>query len=617
MCGIVGYIGSRRAVPILSSGIKRLEYRGYDSSGIAVIDGHKKSSHEIILHKKSGKINEMTASMPPDLKESPAVVGIAHTRWATHGKPTTENAHPHRDCDGKIAVVHNGIIENYSILKERLIKRGHTFTSETDTEIIAHLIEEYMEENDNFESAVKQALKTVTGTYGIVALHSDFPDRIVVARNSSPLHVGIGIDEMIVASDLSAIIGHTQQVIHLEDGEISVLKKDDIETSDLNDVIIQKSVEKVYLELSEVEKGRYPHYMLKEIFEQPESLQRTYTGRLIIEHGTARLNGLNLDRRDYFNIKRVHVIACGTAMHSGLVAKYLLEEIARVPCEVEIASEFRYKNPIIDDTTFYFIVSQSGETADSLAALREIKRKGGRVAAISNVVGSSIARESGSGVFIHAGPEISVASTKAFTSQVTAFFLFALYIARMRDMSHSLGDKLISELERLPKKIKKILNSTEEIEKLAEKYYKLNNFLFVGRHINYPIAMEGALKLKEISYCHAEAYAAGELKHGAIALVDESMGIICIAPHDDVYEKNLSNIEEIKARKGRIIAITTTGDKHLEKLASDVIYVPRTDKMLTPLLTVIPLQLFAYYMALKKGCDIDKPRNLAKSVTVE
>jgi len=617
MCGIVGFVGNRNTVPILLSGLKRLEYRGYDSSGLAFIN-REKDGNKLIVHKKKGKIKEMVDSMPVNIKNTKATIGISHTRWATHGKPSTTNAHPHVDCSGKIAVVHNGIIENYNTLKERLIKRGHTFVSETDTEVLPHLIEEYMKtEERDLLSAVKQTLRTISGTYGIIVLHSDYPDMLIVARNSSPLVIGVGIDEMIIASDVAAIISHTQQVIYLEDGEVSVIKKDDIETSDLNDVFVQKAVEKIYLELKEIEKGKYSHYMLKEINEQSESIKRVFQGRLVPEYATARLNGLDLENIEYFNIKRICIIACGTAMHSGLVAKYFLEDMARLPCDVEIASEFRYKNPIIDNTTLYFAVSQSGETADTLAALKEIKRKGGRVAAISNVVGSSIARESGRGVYIHAGPEIAVASTKAFTSQVTALFLFALLVARMRDMSAMLGSKLICELERIPKKVSAIFREDAKIEELANKYINCNNFLFLGRHISYPIAMEGALKLKEISYAHAEAYAAGEMKHGPIALIDEKLAVVVIAPHDDVYSKTINNIEEVKARKGQMIVITNPGDKQIESLATDIIYVPKTDKMLSPLLTVIPLQLFAYYMAVLRGCNVDQPRNLAKSVTVE
>lgn len=617
MCGIVGFIGNRNTVPILLNGLRRLEYRGYDSSGLAVINKGK-DGEKILLHKKKGKIKDMAITMPASIKNTKAKVGISHTRWATHGKPSTTNAHPHIDCTGKIAVVHNGIIENYNSLKERLTNRGHTFISDTDTEVLPHLIEEYMKtEERDLVSAVKQSLKTIMGTYGIIVMHSDYPDILIAARNSSPLVIGVGIDEMIIASDVSAIISHTQQVIYLEDGEVSVLKKDDIETSDLNDVFIQKSVEKIYLELKEIEKGKYPNYMIKEINEQYESIKRVFQGRLVPEYATARLNGLNLDNSEYFNIRRICVIACGTAMHSGLVAKYFLEDMARVPCDVEIASEFRYKNPIIDNTTLYLAISQSGETADTLAAIREIKRKGGRIAGISNVVGSSIARECGRGVYIHAGPEIAVASTKAFTSQVTALFLFALLIARMRDMSAALGNKLISELESIPKKVSAVVKEEVKIEELAEKYLKYNNFLFLGRHISYPIALEGALKLKEISYAYAEAYAAGEMKHGPIALIDDNLVVVIVAPHDDVYAKTISNIEEVKARRGKIIVVTNPGDKQIESLASDVIYVPKTDKMLSPLLTIIPLQLFAYHMAVLRNCDVDQPRNLAKSVTVE
>jgi glucosamine--fructose-6-phosphate aminotransferase (isomerizing) len=616
MCGIVGYIGNKRAVPILTSGLKRLEYRGYDSSGVAVINQAKKIGDVLVVHKDKGKISDMLASMPQEVKASNSTIGISHTRWATHGEPSQMNAHPHVDGSGKIAVVHNGIIENYSELKEKLSKMDHQFVSETDTEVIPHLIQQYMKDQDLL-SAVKQALRTVRGTYGLLIMHSDYPDRLIAARNSSPLLIGVGFDEMIVASDLTAIAAFTQQVIYLADGEVSVLQKDDIDTSDLNDVYIKKSVEKIYLQLQEIEKGKYSHYMLKEIHEQQESIERVYMGRTVHEDGTAQLSGLNFDRTEFFNTQRLCIIGCGTAMHAGLVSKYFFEEMARIPCDVEIASEYRQKKLMIDEKTLYLAISQSGETADTLAALREIKRKEGRVAAISNVVGSSIARECGRGVYIHAGPEIAVASTKAFTSQITALFLFSLFIARKRDMSEDLGKKLVAELTEIPKKVEEILNNAQQIERLAEKYVNLNNFLFLGRHVSYPIAMEGALKLKEISYIHAEAYAAGEMKHGAIALVDEHMGVVFVAPHDEVYSRTISNIEEIKARKGNIIVITNKGDSQIEQLANDVIYIPKTDRMLSPLLMVIPLQLFAYYMAIKRGCDVDQPRNLAKSVTVE
>ncbi len=611
MCGIVGYLGTAEAAPLLIEGLRRLEYRGYDSAGLTTVgpDGR------LYTHKRSGKLGSLIESM--DGRKLPGTVGIAHTRWATHGAPTTPNAHPHHDGKDEIAVVHNGIIENAGTLRRKLEELGHTFRSETDTEVLAHLIQEMY--GDSLEDAVAAALRQVEGTYGIAVVSSRDPDKVVAARLGSPLLLGIGSDhEYFVASDAAPIVAHTRSVVYLDDGEVAVLTRDGYQTLDLKGEPLTKEVSRVSWDLETIERGGYPHYMFKEIVEQPHSVQDTLRGRLLEEEGTARLGGLSscLPAEDIERFNRIILTACGTSWHAGLIGEYMLEEFARIPVETEYASEFRYRNPVLDDRSLVIAISQSGETADTLAALREAKRHGARGIGIVNVVGSTIARESDCGVYLHAGPEIGVASTKAFTSQVVALALLTLYLGR-RNMSVLQGRELVQALRKLPAQIEAIIAGNDEILELAKLYHEHRNFLYLGRGYNFPVALEGALKLKEISYIHAEGYPAAEMKHGPIALIDENMPVVVIAPRDSVYKKVLSNIEEVKARGGRVIAITTEGNGELVGLADHVISVPHTLEMLQPVLNVIPLQLLAYHIAVLRGCNVDQPRNLAKSVTVE
>ncbi len=609
MCGIVGYIGDQESLPILIEGLRRLEYRGYDSAGVAVMNGRG-----IVIEKAAGKIGVLEKMLETSRPEG--TLGIAHTRWATHGEPNTSNAHPHRDCKGRIAVVHNGIIENYATLKTALEQEGHRFTTDTDTEVIAHLIEKFYD--GNLETAVASALPLLTGTYGIAVISSDEPRKIVGARHGSPLVVGICDDsEYILASDVSAIIRHTNQVVYLDDEEMVVLTPTGIQTSNLRREAVAKKVETVDWDLDQIEKAGFPHFMLKEIFEQPQSLENALRGRLLTDEGTARLGGLNMSVPELRAIHRVVITACGTSWHAGMIGEYLIEELARIPVEVEYASEFRYRNPILEPGTVVLAVSQSGETADTLAAMREAKRKGTRVLGVCNVVGSTIARESDGGVYIHAGPEIGVASTKAFTSQVAALTLLTLYLGRLGELSPELGAALTRELAEIPGKVARILEGHDAVREIARANAHHNNFLYLGRGVNFPVALEGALKLKEISYIHAEGYPAAEMKHGPIALIDDNMPVVFICAQDSAYEKVLNNMEEVRARRGKIIAVATEGDTLVAKKADHVLYVPRTLGPLTPLLTVIPLQLLAYYVAVERGCDVDQPRNLAKSVTVE
>lgn len=608
MCGIVGYIGKSSVVPILMEGLRRLEYRGYDSAGIAILANGKMS-----LEKKVGKV----AVLEPlaEKMNSNSTIGIAHTRWATHGEPTDANAHPHTDCKDRIAVAHNGIIENYRALKKLLEDRGHTFKTDTDTEVLAHLIEENY--NGDLLEAVRYALNEVEGTYGIVVLSLENPRQLVAARNGSPLVVGVGDSEYIVASDVAAILRHTKQVVYLEDGELASVTDEGVQLTTLQEEEVEPKIHEVTWTLGEIEKGGYDHFMLKEICEQPQTLKNAFRGRLDKFEWTARLGGLSDYLDQLQRVKRIILTACGTAWHAALIGEYMLEEIAEVVVEVEYASELRYRSPIIDEETLLFAISQSGETTDTLAALREVKRRGAPVFGIVNVVGSTVARETDAGVYIHAGPEIGVASTKAFTSQVMVLALISLLLGRMRGLSPQEGRNFISALQKIPSQVSKILDSKEKIEKLASDYCDVNNFLFLGRGYNFPVALEGALKMKEISYIHAEGYPAAEMKHGPIALIDQNMPVVFIAIRDGVYEKVLSNIAEVKARRGRVIAIATEGDREIGESADHVIYVPETLPSISPLLTVIPLQLLAYYVALKRNCDVDKPRNLAKSVTVE
>ena len=607
MCGIIGYCGPRAAAPILIEGLKRLEYRGYDSAGIAVCrDGG------LQVVKRKGKIKDLQSSIPADIK---GTFGIGHTRWATHGEVTDLNAHPHCDGTGKIAVVHNGIIENYSSLKEKLEDDGYVFRTETDSEVIAHLIASLYE--GDIERAVKDAVVLLRGTYGIAVIHADEPGTMIGARNGSPLVLGIGEGEMFLASDVNALVAHTKQVVYVEDREVVTVTRDGFTTTDLRNNPINKKVEHISWELEAIEKDGFVHFMEKEIFEQPESIYRAMKGRLDHETATGHLGGLNMSNRDLLNVERVKIIAAGTSYHAGMLAAYLIESVARIPAHAELASEVRYRNPIVERNTLYFAVSQSGETADTLYAMRELQRKGATVLGICNVVGSTIARESDGGVYIHSGPEIAVASTKAFTSQITVFYIFALLLARMRDMSFEEGQKYIRELESVPERIGEILKQSDRIQLLAKRYAHALDFLFLGRGFNYPVALEGALKLKEISYIHAEGYSAAEIKHGPIALINEETPSLFIVPDDGLREKIISNMKEVKARKGKVIALAVEGDKEVAWIADEVISVPRTSELMYPFLMVIPLQLFSYYCALELGRDVDQPRNLAKSVTVE
>jgi glucosamine--fructose-6-phosphate aminotransferase (isomerizing) len=607
MCGIVGYAGPRRATPILLEGLKRLEYRGYDSAGIAVGDEGK-----LWVVKKIGKIAALRAVVP---KELPGSWGIGHTRWATHGGVTDANAHPHLDAAGKIAVVHNGIIENYRSLREMLEHEGVAFRSETDSEVIPNLVAKFYD--GDLEAAVKEALDCVEGTYGIAVIHADRPGLIIGARNGSPLVVGVGEGEMFLASDVTAMIAHTRQVVYIEDGEVVVVDAAGYRTTDRHDRPVEKKVDEVTWELGAMEKAGYPCYMEKEIFEQPESIARAISGRLERETASAKLGGLNLDRAALRAVNRVRVIAAGTSWHAGLVGCQLLESVARIPAAAEVASELRYRNPVVERDALWFAVSQSGETADSLYAMREIQRKGGRVLGVCNVVGSTIARESDGGVYVHSGPEIAVASTKAFTSQLAVFYLVTLLMARMRDMSQQDGLRFLEALEAVPAQIQRILATRDLVQRVAKKYSKAKDFLFLGRGLLYPIALEGALKLKEISYIHAEGYAAGEIKHGPIALVSPEAPSLFLVPDDHLREKTISNIKEIKARGGPVIAVGVEGDEELRAIVDDFIPVPKADPRFYPFLMIVPLQLFAYFCALDLGRDVDQPRNLAKSVTVE
>lgn len=608
MCGIVGYIGEKKAKSILLEGIKRLEYRGYDSAGMAIIH-----DSDINYEKSVGRICELEKKISNKFNEG--TVGIVHTRWATHGAPTFENAHPHTGCHGKIAIVHNGIIENYIYLKEKLLKEGHKFKSETDSEVIAHLIEGHYK--GNLEDAVRLALKEVEGAYGLAIICQDEPGKMIAARYGSPLIVGVGEGEYFIASDVAAIVEHTKNVVYLEDNDIAVLTRDKMVTTDIDNVPITKGIDKVVWNIDKIEKGGYEHFMLKEIYEQPQSIQDAMLGRFEKNNALVHLGGLE-DKDDILrSIKRIIIVACGTSWHAGLIGEYMMEEYLSLPVEVEYASEFRYRNPIVDKETMVIAISQSGETADTLAAIKEAKSKGAIVLAICNVVGSSIARESDCGIFLRAGPEIGVASTKAFTSQIVALFLLTHYMARVNVKEDVLVQDLTSKLREIPGLVKEVLEKEDQIIEIAKLYKDNNNFLYLGRGYNYPVALEGALKLKEISYIHAEGYPAAEMKHGPIALVDKDMPVVFIATKDRVYKKILSNIEEIRSRGGKVIAIASEGDDQISKIVDHVFYVPETIDALTPILSVLPLQLLAYHMAVMRGCDVDKPRNLAKSVTVE
>jgi glutamine---fructose-6-phosphate transaminase (isomerizing) len=609
MCGIVGYIGPRQAAGLLLEGLRRLEYRGYDSAGIAVVNGRG-----LNIMKAAGKLSVLESELNQEMPQG--TIGIGHTRWATHGAPTTNNAHPHTDQSGRIAVIHNGIIENSGVIRKALEQRGHTFQSDTDTEVLAHLVGEFYQ--GNLEEAVANALRDVEGAYGLAFISADEPGVIVAARNGSPLLVGVGENEWFVASDASPLLQHTRAVVYLDDGELVVLTREGYRVRNLETARISKPVNQIDWDLATVERGGYPHFMLKEICEQPESLCNTLRGHLLEDEGTARVTGINLTDEELKQFERVIITACGTSWHSGIIGEYMLEEMARLPVEVEYASEFRYRNPVVDPKTLVIGISQSGETADTLAAIREAKRRGGRTVGLVNVVGSTIAREVDGGIYLHAGPEIGVASTKAFTSQVAALALITLRIARLRNLSILQGRQFIQALRQLPEQVSQILEHTNEIKVLADRFLKTTkNALYLGRGVNFPVALEGALKLKEISYIHAEGYPAAEMKHGPIALIDENMPVVFIAPRDAVHSKIVSNIEEVKARGGKVIALINEGDTEIQRLADATFTIPETLDLLTPILTSIPLQLLSYYVAVSRGCNVDQPRNLAKSVTVE
>jgi glucosamine--fructose-6-phosphate aminotransferase (isomerizing) len=612
MCGIVGYIGPREAEPILVEGLHRLEYRGYDSSGIATLTG----AH-LHLRKKSGRIADLAKLLAE--RPSPGCVGISHTRWATHGPATDKNAHPHLSFDGQVAVVHNGVIENYSLLKRQLEGDGVRFCSDTDTEVIAQLIARHF--TDDLVDAVRQTLRLLKGTYGLAVVSRRHPDVLVGARLGSPLVVGVGQGEQFLASDASALLGNTQQVVYLDDLQIAVLRRDVWQVLDGNQVRVDATVHQIEGLAADADKGAFDHYMLKEIYEQPEALENAMRGRLSDEDASAHFGGLNLDARQLRRAERFIFTACGTSYHAALVGEYLFEELARIPVEVEYASEFRYRNPPLERNTIILALTQSGETADTLAALRESKRKGHHTLALCNVVGSSIAREADGGVYLHAGPEIGVASTKAFCNQVMVLTMLALYMGRMRHLSSIQGLRMLKELRGMPNAMRQTLKCHDHVKTIAEKYHGVRNMLYLGRQFLFPVALEGALKIKEISYIHAEGYPAAEMKHGPIALVDEQTPSVFLIPSGGVVEKVMSNLEEIKARSGPVIAIVSEGDddvlRQVYEKADDVIQVPHVAEYMQPLVNVVPLQLLAYHAALLRGCDVDKPRNLAKSVTVE
>ena len=617
MCGIVGYVGGRQAVPILLEGLHRLEYRGYDSAGVSVL-GPDGVLRTVKAPGKLAELEEATAKRPLE-----GTCGIGHTRWATHGAPNEVNAHPHNSNDGTISLVHNGIIENAPALRKRLEAEGVRFQSETDTEVVVHLIDRLWPVGGNLEDAVAAALEQVIGAYGIAVISSRDPGKIVVARHGSPLLLGVGTNgEMLVGSDAAAVIAQTRNVVYLDDGDYAVVTPEGYRTVHLRHGPVSRQVFEVTWDLAAIEKGGFEHFMLKEIFEQPKTLRDVIRGRLLEEEGSARLGGITISDEELARIDRIIITACGTSWHSALIGEYMLEEIARIPTKVDYASEFRYKNPVVDDRTLVIVISQSGETADTLAALREAKSRGAKVMGIVNVVGSSIARETDFGVYLHAGPEIGVASTKAFTSQVAALALFTLYFARRRPAPNTLsileGRKLVKALQALPAQVGEILDTkSDEIRQLAEEFKEAPNFLYLGRGYQFPVALEGALKLKEVSYIHAEGYPAAEMKHGPIALIDEQMPVVFLAPRDQVYHKVVSNIEEVKARAGRVVAVVNNGAAELAGKVEHFISIPKTHQALLPILTVVPLQLLAYHIAVLRGCDVDQPRNLAKSVTVE
>jgi glucosamine--fructose-6-phosphate aminotransferase (isomerizing) len=623
MCGIVGYVGQKSVVPVIIEGLRKLEYRGYDSAGIAVAG----NGDGLQVRRAEGKLRNLEEVIRH--KPLEGSYGIGHTRWATHGRPTEENAHPHRDCTGRVVVVHNGIVENYLSLKKRLIEEGHKFSTETDTEVIAHLIENALKSNNgtrpSLEDAVRKTVKQLTGVFALVVISADEPNKIVAGRNGPPAVVGLGKDEYFVASDIPAILHHTRDLFFLADGDLAVITRTGVELTDFDGKPIQRQVQRVTWDPIQAEKGGFKHFMLKEIYEQPRAVRDTTLGRISQDSGKVFLEEMEVSEEDFCKINKVNIAACGTSWHAALAGKFMIERLARVPVEVDYASEYRYRDPITGPDALTLLITQSGETADTIAAQREAKAKGSKTLAICNVVGAMIAREASGTIYTHAGPEIGVASTKAFTAQLTALFLFALFLAQKRNqLDEAQSIKLVQELTKLPGKLESILNHDEACENLAKQYQKVQDFLFLGRGIHYPIALEGALKLKEISYIHAEGYPAGEMKHGPNALIDENLPVVVLATRDPDdpdsvlrYEKTMSNIKEVTARSGKVIAIATEGDEEIHESADHVLYVPKAPELLLPILEVVPLQLLAYHIAVRRGCDVDQPRNLAKSVTVE
>ena len=609
MCGIVGYIGNKNAAPFLLDGLTKLEYRGYDSAGIAVFDGKN-----IFIEKTVGRLDALKDKLKNRMPEG--VIGIGHTRWATHGRPSDQNAHPHTDCKGEFVIVHNGIIENFMTLKEQLIARGHRFTSETDTEVVAHLVEEFYK--GDFADAVRAVLKKIEGSYSLVFMSKNHPDTLICAKQDNPLVVGLGDDENFIASDIPAIISRTRKTYILNDGEVAIVKKNSVEITDRNGKPVDKKIFRVNWNAEAAEKGGYEHFMLKEINEQPKAVRDTMSKRVAKDGSRITLDELNWTTEFLDGIDKVYIVACGTAYHAGLVGKFYIEKLARILVEVDLASEFRYRDPIVDEKTLVIVISQSGETSDTLAALKESKRRGAKTLAVTNVVGSSIAREADQVIHTWAGPEIAVASTKAYTTQLILMFMLALYMAQLRStISDERARELIGLLKKIPSQISETLSDVEPIKTFARRYGFNEDVFYIGRSLDYDVALEGALKLKEISYIHAEAYASGELKHGTLALIVEGVPVIALATQKSVYEKTISNIKEVKARDAVVIGIAADGDTELEKFVDHVMFVPETDELLIPLLAVVPLQLLAYYAAITRGCDVDKPRNLAKSVTVE
>jgi glucosamine--fructose-6-phosphate aminotransferase (isomerizing) len=619
MCGIVGYVGNKQVVPVIIDGLRKLEYRGYDSAGIAVVD----EDHDLEIRRAEGKLRNLEEAIR--LKPLDGTYGIGHTRWATHGRPTEENAHPHRDCTGRVVVVHNGIIENYLQLKERLRGQDHRFVTETDTEIVAHLIEEYLRTSDSFEKAVRRAVGDLKGIFALSILSADEPDMIIAVRQGPPVVIGLGDGEYFVASDIPPILQHTRDVFFLGDGEIATLTKDAVSVTDFDGNGVEPAIQRITWDPIMAEKGGFKHFMLKEIYEQPRAVRDTVQGRISLDTGRVYLDEMNITESDFRAVNSVKIAACGTSWHAGLAGKYMIEQLARIPVEVDYASEFRYRDPVLDENTLLIVISQSGETADTIAALREAKEKGAKILAVCNVQGSMIMRESDGTILTHAGPEIGVASTKAFTSQMVALYLFGLFLGQLRGvLNQHEARHHAQQLAELPVKIEHLLNEADEIEDLSKEFFRSTDFLYLGRGINFPVALEGALKLKEISYIHAEGYPAGEMKHGPNALIDERLPVVVINTREEGnhaselrYEKTHSNIVEVKAREGVVLSVLTEGDEMSALVSDHVIRIPESSDLLSPILSVIPLQLLAYHIAVRRGCDVDQPRNLAKSVTVE